>query len=81
MNLFKRLFNTGYVGARAALERRIPFWLIERIERLQRHRVRLIVRHAYTTVPFYRDAMEQRGLKPGDFRSADDWPACPYSMT
>ena len=72
MNLFKRLFNTGYVGARAALKRRIPFWPIERIERLQRHRVRSIVRHAYTTAPFYRDAMEQRGLKPGDFRSADD---------
>ncbi len=72
MNWFKRLLNTGYVGARAGIERRVPFWPIERIERLQRYRVRAMIRHAYETVPFYRDAMQQRGLRPVDFQSADD---------
>lgn len=72
MNWFKRLLNTGYVGARASIERRVPFWPIERIERLQRDRTRSMVRHAFETVPFYRDAMQQRGLRPEDFRSAAD---------
>lgn len=72
MNLFKRLLNTGYVGARAAIERRIPFWPIDWIERLQQHRVRSIIRHAYKTVPFYRNAMKQLGLRPEDFQCADD---------
>jgi phenylacetate-CoA ligase len=72
VNLFKRVFNIGCIGVRAAIERRIPSWQIERIGRLQKYRVRSIVRHTYETVPFYRDAMEQRGLRPENFRSADD---------
>jgi len=31
-----------------------------------------IVSHAYATVPFYRRVMGQRGLRPGDFRTAAD---------
>jgi len=31
-----------------------------------------MVSHAYASVPFYREAMDSRGLKPGDFRTADD---------
>lgn len=72
MNLGRRLLNTGYVAARAGVERWIPYWPLERIERLQRFRVRSIVRHAYESVPFYRDAMRERGLSPEDFRSAAD---------
>jgi len=72
VNRLRRLLNTGYVGARVIVERRIPFWPIERVERLQRRRVRAIVRHAYETVPFYRDTMKERGLRPEDFESADD---------
>ncbi len=72
MNLARRLVNTGYVAARAGVERWIPYWPLERILRLQRHRVRSIVRHAYESVPFYRDAMRERGLVPADIRTAED---------
>jgi phenylacetate-CoA ligase len=72
MNWIKRLLNSGYLMARSRMERTIPFWPLERIERLQRYRLRKIIRHAYETVPFYRQAMDERGLQPGDFRTVED---------
>lgn len=68
----ERLANTARLAIRAGVERRVPFWPAGRIERLQCHRVRSIVRHAFETVPFYRAAMAERGLTPGDFRTAAD---------
>jgi len=68
----RRLANTGYLAALARFERSVPWWPRERIERLQRHRLRSIVRHAYATVPFYRDAMDACGLRPDDFRTVAD---------
>ncbi len=67
-----RLINTAVVVARAAVERSVPFWSAERIEWLQRRRLRAIVRHAYQTVPFYTRAMDELGLRPGDFREVTD---------
>jgi len=72
MNLTRRLLNTAYVGAYALVERTIPFWPIEWIERLQRYRLRAIIRHAYDSVPFYRQALDERGLRPNDFRTVQD---------
>jgi len=60
------------VAAVAARERRVPHWSPDRIERLQRRRVRAIVAYAYENVPFYRDVMRDRGLAPEDFRGAED---------
>jgi phenylacetate-coenzyme A ligase PaaK-like adenylate-forming protein len=68
----ERLVNTGAVVARAAVERTVPFWDARWIARVQRWRVRAIVRHAYATVPFYRRAMVERGLAPDDIRDVDD---------
>jgi len=68
----RRLLNTGYLGALAAVERRIPYWPSERVERLQRRRLRAIVRHAYETVPFYRRVMDERGLRPDSFETVAD---------
>ena len=56
-----RLHATGWV------ERTVPLWPARAVERLQRSRLRSIIRHAYETVPFYRDAMNERGLRPSDF--------------
>ena len=67
-----RAGNTAWVGAYALVERRVPFLKPETIERLQRWRLRRIIRHAWETVPFYRNAMAERGLRPSDFRTADD---------
>ena len=69
---FARLLNTAHVGLRGRFERSLPFLPYAWIERLQRRRLRTIVAHAYRTVPFYRDAMRHAGLRPGDFRTADD---------
>jgi phenylacetate-CoA ligase len=68
----KRVTDTASLQARALVERTVPFWPMDQIQRLQRARLRSIVRHAHSTVPFYREAMEARGLHPGDFRRVED---------
>ena len=73
----RRLGNTAYLAALATVERRVPFWPAERIERAQRRRLRTIVRHAYGTVPYYRRVMDERGLRPDDFRTVADLPKLP----
>ncbi len=45
---------------------------LEKIIALQNRRVRAIVAHAYNTVPYYREVMNQAGLRPNDFRTAGD---------
>jgi len=67
-----RWANTARIGWRGRRERRIPYWPEERILRRQRARIRAIVDHAYRTVPFYREAMDERGLRPAEIRSAED---------
>jgi hypothetical protein len=42
-NFFRRFANTAYVAVLAYQERRIPFWPIERIERLQQYRLRSMI--------------------------------------
>lgn len=68
----KRLLNTGHMAALATVERRVPYWSLERIERRQSNRVQAIVRHAYETVPYYRRTMDELGLQPGDFQAVAD---------
>jgi phenylacetate-CoA ligase len=70
--ILRRFVNTVYVAALAYQERRLPFWPIERIEQLQQHRLSSMIHHAYATVPFYRQAMEERHLRPGDFKKVTD---------
>jgi len=56
----------------ALYHRRVPHLSSGHIHRLQAGRVQRIVRHAYETVPFYRRAMDERGLRPEDLRQASD---------
>jgi phenylacetate-CoA ligase len=56
----------------ARRENGIAYWPLDRVLALQRRRVRAIVRHAYEQVPYYRTVMDQLGLGPADFRTADD---------
>ncbi len=62
----------AYAGALAQVEARVPFWPLERTVRLQRHRIKAIVRYAYESVDFYRRAMDERGLSPSNFTTAED---------
>jgi phenylacetate-CoA ligase len=67
-----RVKQTAYLLAASQLERRVPWWPIERIEWLQRRRVRATIEYAYANVPFYRRALDDHGLAPRDFVSARD---------
>jgi phenylacetate-CoA ligase len=53
-------------------ERRLPWRPFERIRAIQGRRVRAAVAHAYAHVPFYRRALDERGLTPRDFARAAD---------
>jgi phenylacetate-CoA ligase len=53
-------------------ERTLPYRPLEEILALQARRVRAMVGHAYRHVPFYREEMDRRGLKPDEFRMAVD---------
>jgi phenylacetate-CoA ligase len=64
--------NTAYAGAHILIDRTVPFWHPRWIGRLQRRRLRAIIRHAYETVPFYRQAMDERGLHTDDFQTVSD---------
>jgi phenylacetate-CoA ligase len=71
-SLGRRARNIAYAGALSQLEHRVPFWPLERTLRLQRRRIRAVVKHAYETVPFYCREMDTRGLRPEDFSTAED---------
>ena len=48
-------------------------WLSrEEIERLQTRNLRVLLKHAYESVPYYRRIFRQRGLSPCDIQSVDD---------
>lgn len=67
-----RLVRAAVLGVEGRLQRKVPFWPVERIRRAQERRLRAMVAHAYDSVPFYRAAMRERGLRPEDFRCVDD---------
>jgi len=67
-----RALANAYVVWHVAGERRLPFTPLEKLVAIQNRRVRAIVRHAYKTVPFYREVMDARGLRPRDFSAAED---------
>ena len=49
----------------------------ERLREYQSARLRQLVAHAYETVPYYRDVMDRRRLKPHDIESVSDLPKLP----
>jgi len=74
--LKRRRFGPGFerfVGFLETSERDDP----ERLRAYQSERLALVVRHAYETVPHYRDVMDRLGLRPADVRSVDDLPKLP----
>ncbi|MRR57265.1 MAG: phenylacetate--CoA ligase family protein [Deltaproteobacteria bacterium] len=71
-SIIEKIFWNCFTVWHARHEGALPFWSRERLAELQGRRVRSMVAHAYASVPFYREVMDRRGLKPGDFRTADD---------
>jgi phenylacetate-CoA ligase len=70
--IWARLIFTGTVALRALSGRRAPFRPPAAIERAQRRRLRSIVRYAYRHVPYYRETMDDLGLRPDDIRTVAD---------
>jgi len=65
-----RLYWSAATFIKASKESTLPFRSLESINALQNRRVQDIVAHAYASVPYYRDAMNDLGLKPGDLDTA-----------
>ncbi len=49
------------------------------LQDLQLARLRQTLNHAYTSVPFYRQALDNAGVKPGDIRSMEDIVRLPFT--
>jgi phenylacetate-CoA ligase len=52
----------------------------DELEALQTERLQATVQRAYQLVPFYRAALEERGLVPGDIRGLDDVAKLPFTV-
>lgn len=53
-------------------ERSLPYRSLDEILDVQNRRLRSMVAYAYETVPYYREVMDQSGLRPRDVRTVDD---------
>jgi phenylacetate-coenzyme A ligase PaaK-like adenylate-forming protein len=71
-NLVTKACWNAFTLWHARTERKLPYRPLADVLALQSRRVQAMAAHAYRNVPFYRDAMEQGGLKPGDFQTAAD---------
>ena len=52
----------------------------ETLKTLQLKRLRNLVEKVYATVPFYKKAFDEYGVKPGDIRSLEDLNKLPFTM-
>jgi phenylacetate-CoA ligase len=62
-------------GGRAL--RKAPYWSRDRMQAWQLARIKTLVAHAYTHIPFYRTRYQAAGFNPGDLRSWDDFHRLP----
>jgi len=76
-----RMANRRYGGAftqvLASLE--LSQWrTAQELRSEQEQRLRALIEHAYRNVPYYREAMDERGLRPRDVTSIDDLKKLPF---
>lgn len=69
----------NHARRKAALDAlRAQQWLAPAaLHNLQNHKLQLLINHAYDQVPYYREVMQERGLRPENIRSAADLPLLP----
>lgn len=69
----------GYpLGKAARLLRDSQDWTPEEVRSHQQRSVVALMQHCYDHVPYYRDLMKSRNLRPEDFRSVNDLARLPY---
>ncbi len=66
-----------HVGTRLEELDESQWWPRQRLELLQSQRLRVLIRHAYDRVPYYRRVMNECGVLPRDIESAADLPLLP----
>ncbi|HWP47159.1 MAG TPA: hypothetical protein VNM22_08370 [Candidatus Limnocylindrales bacterium] len=69
---WSRLKWSIYLAYHLRGQTRFPFEPLEVIQRAQARRVQSMIAYAYHRVPYYRRVMDNLGLSPGDFRTAED---------
>ena len=52
----------------------------EALEAIQLKRLQSLAEKAYATVPFYKKAFDEKGVKPDDIKSLDDLHKLPFTM-
>ncbi len=52
----------------------------KQLRRLQEHRIRKIVRYAYSNVPFYRKRLDEAGVRPESIKSRDNLSKIPFTV-
>lgn len=53
------------------------WWTPQQLVEMQNEKLRLMVRHAYDTVHYYRELFDSMGLRPDDIKSIEDLPKLP----
>jgi phenylacetate-coenzyme A ligase PaaK-like adenylate-forming protein len=70
--MLRRLRWSLYLAHRLFEGRRLNLYDSAAVQRRQQQNIQRIVRYAHDTVPYYKEAMRQRGLTPGDIGTAGD---------
>ena len=53
------------------------WWSLEEQKEYQNEQLRQVIRHAFNTVPYYREIFDERKLTPKDIQTVDDLPKLP----
>ena len=73
-----RLGWTALLAVRARGQARFPFFDPDEVRTARDRAVRRMVDHVWRTVPWYREAIRARGLRPEDLRTAGDLAGLPF---
>ncbi|MFH0922125.1 MAG: hypothetical protein V1913_17410 [Fibrobacterota bacterium] len=68
----KRLRYTDFTWKRFEFFEKSQWWSKQEVKDYQNERLTQIVRHAYDTVPLYKEKWDNAEIKPGDIKSLED---------
>ncbi len=71
-SILTKLWWSAYLLTHIAGQARYPFKPKKTILRDQHRNIQRMIFHAYRRVPYYRETLDRLGLRPSDFRSAED---------
>ncbi len=78
MNAGKNRNGKGVVHMKNYYQKEIETAPREKILEIQNEKLRKQIRHVYDNVKYYRDLMDQKGVKPDDIRTVDDIKFLPF---